>query len=395
MRHFKKLSAALFAVLLLLTSSAQARNKQAPATRLAPERVGEFQAAARPGPPAADLRVWEDGQRPIRPQDYAVQSVTAREYAGPNGERFLVQAVETSSPAAAYSLLQRAAAQAGAPGGRTVAGLGLQGFETGGELNFAKGAVLVRISPAAGQPFVRESALALARPFAQRIEGEANFIPVLVLHLPEWEKKISEGVGFAVTPGALQEAAGPRPIFDALSFEGGAEAATAAYGDARLVVVEFSTPQHSVESDALVNERIEQLAAAGQPVPTFYQRVGNYSVFVFDAAGEAAARSLASGVKYEKDVRWLGRDPREGEKVEQYVTQTMGGAIVTALLTTGAAILVSLGIGVGIGGAIFAYRRSRPGAEQAYSDAGGMMRLNLEDFDPAAGGAKMLGPKQD
>lgn len=395
MRHFKNLSAALFAALLLLTSVAEARDKRPPLSRLTPEKLGEFKAVTPvfAQPPSAD----GGGPAPLRfaPQDYAVRETAGREYAGPNGERLLVQTAETGSPAAAYSLLQSEAAAEGAAGVRTVGGLGLQGFETGGALAFAKGATFVLIRAAAGQAFSRESALALARPFAQRIEGEANFIPVLVLHLPEWEKKAGEGAAFAVTLPALQRAAGARPVLDAISFEGGAEAVTAPYGDARLVIVEFSTPQHSVDTDARVGERIAQLAAAGQPAPSFYQRVGNYSVFVFDAANESAARSLAAGVKYEKDVRWLGRNPHEGEKVERYVTQTMGGAIITALMTTGAAILASLGVGGLIGGAIFAYRRSRPGAQESYSDAGGMMRLNLEDFDPAGGAAKMLRPKQD
>jgi hypothetical protein len=392
-RHFKKLPVTLLVLLLLSSAVAGARTRTAPRV-LTPDKVGEFKAA---GAPYSSLAPGgAQGVEPVRPdiaEAYGVTQRAGRDYAGPNGERISAHLVHTTSPAAAYSLLRRDAATAGASGVRTVAGLGLQGFESDRLLTFIKGSTLVRVR--ADEPFSREAGLTLARGIAERIEGEANYIPILILHLPEWEKKLDEGIGFVVTPGALREVAGERPVFDALSFEGGAEAATAAYGNARLVVVEFSTPQHSVEADALVNERIAQLAAAGQPVPSFYQRVGNYSVFVFDAAGEAAARKLASGVRYEKDVRWLGRNPREGEKVEQYVTQTMGGAIVTALLTTGAAILVSLGVGGLIGGAIFAYRRSRPGAQESYSDAGGMMRLNLEDFDPAGGTAKMLGPKQD
>jgi hypothetical protein len=394
-RHFRHLSAAFLIPLLaalLLAPSADARDKRVPPVRLVPEKVGEFRAGMWATPAAAARNgspVWS------APQDYGVREVAGRIYTGPNGERLLVQVVETHSPAAAYSLLQREAALERAPAVRTIGGLGLQGFEMESIIAFAKGGAVVHLLSASEEPLNREAALAFARPFAERIEGEANFIPVLVLHLPDWEKKLREGVGFAVTLPALQQTAGARPVFDALSFEGGAEAATAAYGEARLVVIEFSTPQHSVETDARINERIAQLAAAGQPIPSFYQRVGNYSVFVFDAANETAARALASGVKYEKDVRWLGRNPHEGEKVERYVTQTMGGAIITALLTTGVAILASLGVGGLIGGAIFAYRRSRPGAQETYSDAGGMMRLNLEDFDAAAGTTKMLGQKRD
>lgn len=392
MRHLNKYIATLLATLLLTVSLVAAREKQpSPADKLTPAKIGEFSALAAVTIPPAPF-----GESRFDPRDYHVQALAARTYTGPNGERLFVHVFKTTSPAAAYSLLQTEAAAAGVSTVRQIEGLGLLGFEVGGRImSFARGGTLVRIGGVDAQAFNRQSALALARAFAEKIEGDAGFIPILVLHLPEWDQKISEGVGYAVTLPALQQSAGQRPVFDVVSFEGGAEAVTAGYGDARLVIVEFTTPQHSVENDARINERIEQLRAAGQAVPSFYQRVGNYSVFVFDAPDEAAARSLASGVKYEKDVRWLGRNPREGELIERYYTQTMGGAFIAALITTGVAILVSLGVGGLIGGAVFFYRRTRPGAQEAYSDAGGMMRLNLEDFDPAGGTEKMLGPKQD
>lgn len=391
MRHFKKHTGLFLATLLLLSSAAQASDKRVAASRLTPEKVGLFKVlplTASPAPPGVKSAGFAPG-------DYGVRASAAREYEGPNGERFLASVVETASPSAAYSLLQREAAAVSGAEVRLVEGLGLLGFGGADALTFVKGTTLVTVRASEGRPFGREAALLLSRGLAEKIEGEAGFVPSVVLHLPEWEKKVSEGVGYAMTLPALKEFAGDRPALEAVSFEGGAEAATAKYGDARLVIVEFSTPQHSAENDARISERVGQLRVAGQPTPSFYGRVGNYSVFVFDAANEAAARELASGVAYEKDVRWLGPNPHEDEIVQRLYTRTMGGVIVTTLATTGVAILICLGLGGLIGTAVFIYRRTRPGAREAYSDAGGMMRLNLDDFDTPGGSAKLLGPKGD
>lgn len=223
-------------------------------------------------------------------------------------------------------------------------------------------------------------------------QGEsADDVPVLVMHLPDWERKVGEGAMYAVSLPALQRAAGNMPALDAVSFDGGTEAVTAKYGDARLVIVEFTTPQYAADNDARINERIAQLRAAGQPVPSEYKRVGNYSVFVFDAPDVAAADKLVSQVKYEKDVRWLGRNPHAEEIATKAYTSTMGSVIVTTLITTGLAILLCLAVGGTIGGAVFLYRRAQHTEKEIYSDAGGMLSLNLEDLNAARPSTKLIG----
>jgi hypothetical protein len=130
-------------------------------------------------------------------------------------------------------------------------------------------------------------------------------------------------------------------------------------------------------------------------VPSSYKRVGNYSVFVFDASDGPAAEKLVSGVKYEKDVRWLGRNPHAEEIATRAYTSTMGGVIMTTLITTGLAILLCLTVGGVIGGAVFFSRRARHAAQEIYSDAGGMLRLNIEDLNTPPPTTKMLGRVED
>ncbi len=178
--------------------------------------------------------------------------------------------------------------------------------------------------------------LAQAQPEGQAAEPvEPGGLPILVMHLPDWEKKVGEDYTYATSPAALQKAAGNQPALDAFDFDSGTEAVTAKYEGGRLVIVEFPTPQHSVEADAAIKRRVEELKAAGKPVPSLYSRVGNYSVFVFDAPDFAAAEKLASQVKYEKDVRWLGDNPHAEEIMTRAYTTKMGGVILTTLITTG------------------------------------------------------------
>lgn len=233
-------------------------------------------------------------------------------------------------------------------------------------------------------------ALAQSPATGQKSPEKAGDIPVLVMHLPDWEKKVKEGFGYASSLPALQKAAGNQPALDAFSFDEGTEAVTAQYEGGRLVIVEFPTPQHSVEANAAINGRIAQLRGAGRPVPSGYKRVGNYSVFVFDAPDAASAEKLISGVKYEKDVRWLGRNPHAEEIATRVYTSTMGNVILTTLITTGLAVLLCLGVGVILGGGIFLYRRARNSTQEIYSDAGGMMRLNIEDLNTPSASAKLL-----
>ena len=225
--------------------------------------------------------------------------------------------------------------------------------------------------------------------------GESAGLPILVMHLPDWEKKVGEGYGYARNLPELQKVAGNQPALDAFDFDSGVEAVTANYEAGRLVIVEFPTPQHSVDADARINERIAQLKAAGQPAPSFYKRIGNYSVFVFGAPDAGAAEKLGSQVKYEKDVRWLGRNPHAEEIATRAYTSTMGGVILATLITTGLAILLCLGVGGLIGGLVFLHRRAQQAAQEVYTDAGGMVRLNIEDLNTPPATSNLLGRGQD
>jgi len=389
---FRLLRKTFFAAALLVFACAAAQ-AQAPgwANKLLPERLGDFRAAG-------SVTQADAAPSKAAPQDYSINDAARREYRAPAGGNYEVAyevtVVQTASSSAAYSLLT--ARGLGEPGAGRI---DLGGAEAVSRVNvgfvaFVKGPMYVSVA-ALTKPSGPHDAVSLARAVAGSIEAGTTELPVLVVHLPEWERKVREGVGYAVSHAALLRAAGELPALDAVPFDGGTEAVTARYGDAQLVVVEFPTPQHAFDADAAISARINDFRAAGQPAPSQYKRVGNYSVFVFGEGDAGAADELISGVKYEKDVRWLGRNPRAEEIMTRRYTATMGGVLLTTLITTGLAILLCLGVGAVIGGTVFLRRRAQQAEKEAYSDAGGMVRLNIEELNAPVPSSKLVGQGED
>jgi hypothetical protein len=392
----KLLRACLLISLAALAPARAAAQSDTNGGKLLPDSLGDF--AARPTSGAA-MR----GVAPLSPftaEDFGVASKCERcapvqeerVYAGPDHSLFFVMGVKTRSSSAAFSLLGHLSG--GEARYHIVDGMSLFGDSGENHVRFIKGDALIDVQDVSAGGKSPERLRGFAKSLADALPGESGFVPVLALHLPEWDRKLSEGLGYAVSLRVLQEEAGAKPALDALSFDESTEAVTAKYGDARLVVVEFPTPQHAFDADAAVTRRIAELSAGGQPVPSSYKRVGNYSVFVFDAQDTASAEKLISGVRYEKDVRWLGRNPHAEENAIRSYTNTMGGVIMTTLITTGLAILLCLTVGGVIGGAIFLSRRAKHAAQEIYSDAGGMLRLNIEDVNTPQT-TKMLGRGED
>ena len=239
----------------------------------------------------------------------------------------------------------------------------------------------------------REEAVRLATELSMTLEPSENDLPVLIKHLPDWEN-VRNNTPYAVSLPVLQTAAGGRPVLDAISFEGGAEAVTATYGPSRLVIVENTTPQLATTQDARFNARLKELRDSGQPVPTLYRRVGNYSVFVFDAPDEATAAKLVDSIKYEQVVQWLGDNPNDLRRAQRRYTETTAGVIIAVLKASGLSLLLCLGVGAVFGGIVFRRRRQQQTAQEAFSDAGGMVRLNLDEMTAQYDSGKLLGPSK-
>lgn len=205
---------------------------------------------------------------------------------------------------------------------------------------------------------------------------EIDGVPVILKHLPNWEAVRGSAV-FIASKEELLRAAGERPVHSAIEFVGGTEAASAVYPEGRLLIVEYTTPQFASAADV---EFLRILAQNPTEPATVYRRVGNYAVFVFDTPDAEAAAGLIDQVKYEKDIQWLGESPFLLQNLERYFVTTSRDIIYSIILWIfmGFALAVLLG---GIAG--YTYFKYREGVREkmvAFSDAGGLTRLNLDDL---------------
>ena len=209
-----------------------------------------------------------------------------------------------------------------------------------------------------------------------KIEVDDDGVSVLAKHLPDWETARKRAKTVANLRD-LQNLLGQRQILNDTDFAGGTEAAAADYDNAKLVIIEFPTPQMAVDADAKFAAKI------GESPNTVYRKIGNYSVFVFDAPNDTVANSLLDRVSYEKNVEWLGDNPYpyiQAKRKEREYLSTTGDILVTVVKTSGLAIAAALGFGGLFGAMLFYRRRRQQNNADAYTDAGGMMRLNLDEL---------------
>jgi len=208
--------------------------------------------------------------------------------------------------------------------------------------------------------------------------SEQDGIPVIVKHLPDWEK-IKDRAVFVTNAQGFSKAAGDHPLAAAVSFAPGTEAAVADYDAGRLAIVEFTSPQIATEIDALIQSHLGEALGAGQNVPA-YRRVGNYAVFVFNPKDDAAAAALIDQVKYEKVVQWLGKNPYAQRRAERTYIETTSDVVINSIRMTGVILLIALIVGGTTGVMVFRLRNRQRLMADSYTDAGGMVRLNLDDL---------------
>ena len=374
-----------FLSLLFLTAAGQSLS-QPEASNLLPKTVGDYRASVT----RSDISLLKE----IAPEDFRIKSAAEGTYISSKGERLTVTLVRTESQAGAYSLLTEVSARMRSKGQAQATkdgDVGVVGIVSSNRVAFYKGPVFVSITGNSRERSNGESGLIdFARAFAGTLQDAENEIPVLVKHLPDWETAKSRST-YAISLHALESAAGQQPIFEAVNFAEGEEAVTATYDRSRLVIIEYPTPQIAQTSDERINELIKQLRESGQSAPSGYRRVGNYSVFVFNAPDETAAAKLIDNVKYEQSIQWLGENPLAWKRAEKQHTREAVGLILGIAKTIGFFVALCLGGGGIVGGIAYLHRRAQQRAmAESYSDAGGMLRLNLDEMTPETDPSRLL-----
>lgn len=315
------------------------------------------------------------------------------EYISTDGERLLVEFSRLPQDSDAYSVLTITTKGAGF-GDRSIGkDVGTASLVLPGRVAFFKGRTFVSVSTSEGAGKESGRPMELARLIADRLELGEGDIPVLVKHLPQWEQAQRRAV-YVAGFRSLNGLAANQPVLDAVTSEGDADAVATGYDTAQLLLIEFNTPQLAGDNDRQISAKIQELQSQGQPVPSAYRRVGNYSVFVFNARNEQAANELIDQVKYEQVVQWLGDNPHLLEKATREYYETTAGVLVAVVKASGLSLLACFAIGGFFGALLFSRRRAQQRESEAFSDAGGMLRLNIDEMTAQNDPSKLLGRGQ-
>ena len=216
--------------------------------------------------------------------------------------------------------------------------------------------------------------------------SDSDGLPVLLKHLPDWED-VRNRATYLNNVNGLRQTLGERAIFDSIDFVPGTEAVTAPYNQGKLLIIEFATPQGSVETDEKVNQF---LVDAGQNPPFVYRRIGNYNAFVFDASDDASANALLDQVKYEKTIQWLGTNPFLLRRAERAFINDTSNLFISTLLMIVSGLGLAILAGIVVGLIFFYLREHKRSTMEAFSDAGGMIRLNLDGLTPQISSDRLL-----
>ena len=319
----------------------------------------------------------------LDPRDFGGVPPVETEYRSSAGEKFIVSVFRSRSDNDSYSRLTLAARHAEESTQRPTQlnrEIGTASFRTSSQISFFKGSSLVHVSAKSGNDFDRiEDGIALARALADQIDKGEGDIPPLVKHLPDPDNSQNSAIYFSRfdAPGSILPG---QAVLTALDTHRDADAVIARIGQSKVLIIEFNTPQLATDNDQRIVAKIRELWDRGQPAPTAYRRVGNYSVLVFDAPDQKTANELIDQVKYEQVVQWLGENPNILKEAQRRYVDTTLGVFIAVLKASGFALIGCLAAGGLIGALLFSRRRAQQRQVEAFSDAGGMLRLNLDEL---------------
>jgi len=359
---------------------------QSPGSELSalfPDHVGDFKRASLPhsltsGEVLTDL-------------DQSSYLGGAAEYKNARNQTFKVEIVRFHQDADAYTTLTLNAATERGKGSAVQIDnqVGTASFAGATDLYFFRGLNFVKVTGAQDNGELGN----FARLLSDSLDKGEGEVPALVKHLPDYERSQKQAI-FLNRFSSAKSLAPTQAVLDVLATDRDADAVFAETDKGKVLIVEYHTPQLAKENDERVIAKIQELWKLGQPAPIGYQRKGNYSVFVFDAANEGAAKDLIGQVHYEQVIQWLGQNPNLYKEAERQYVETTLGVFIAVVKASGYALVGCLALGGIFGALLFNRRRAQQRAQQAYSDAGGMLRLNIDELSPQTDPARLLGPGQ-
>jgi hypothetical protein len=367
---------------LLIVSDIQGQSREQTANRpqnshaaqqlrdLLPARLGETWRAV------GQARVWNIEQFSALPDadvysEYGLQKIVSRAYT--NGKiRTTVEIFDMSFMSGAYGLF-------------TFNRVFLQPNRR----EFYEGRYLVSISSDSDVREIDQSFIDAVTPDPV---GEVGQFPFLPSHLPE-QDKVAESEKYIVGPAALTKLKVFGDLKNLVGFDGGVEAVMADYhnvgGVMTMMIIEYHTPQSASDGYARIESYFKSLPQQ-EKEKRLLKRVGNYVVNAVNIQDQASAQNIVGQIKYEAKVYWAGRklsdiplefrppDPVALEEARRTVQ-----VLLRSFYWIGAMLLSAILLGIIAGSSLFywnRYRRRKLGLDNLFSDAGGSLRLNLDDY---------------
>jgi hypothetical protein len=318
------------------------------------------------------------GERDQVFDDYQVRSAASREYGSLKAEVF-----ETKDQFGAFGLFTFSLGPAPSKN-VTLEAIGRGGAKLEDQVVFWKANYFVRIVGAGDKPVgVSRGHLALARAIDEAMTPLNNLLkkPALLESLPS-QSQIAGSERYFSGPNALANFV--EHAHEMYPFFGDAQAALASYDQGsgstplKLLIVEYHTPQFATDALAQLSPVLESLPPEEQS-RLIVKRTGNYIVEAANVIDRERAQALVDSVEYPYTVKWLRNplwptdDPFRVQKAAQMLISTFG--LLGLILLT-----------VGLGGAAFGttvFLKRRKQQRQAFSDAGGMLRLDIDPFESA------------
>ncbi len=211
-------------------------------------------------------------------------------------------------------------------------------------------------------------------------------------HLPG-EGKVADSEKYLVGPVVLAKTQEFSDLKEVVNFSGGTEATTAKYsngnGTFSLMIVEYHTPQMATDGEAQFQSYFGKLSEQERS-QRILKRIGNYIAITTAVQDRASAEKIVSTIKYTPVVYWEARkitdipvafrppDPLAIQEASQ--TANM---LVRTFYWIGVMLFGAIVLGVISGGIFFywnRYRRRKLGLDNMFSDSGGTVRLNLDEY---------------
>ncbi len=364
-------------------ATAKTSDNQAARRGLLPDVIGSAWRATGPAKKlsAEQYKVVQGAEACL---EYGLQSVMTRAYSS-RQDSALIEVFEMRYPSGAYGLFTFN--RGTLPPGRT---------------EFYSGSYVVRVAGSSAESAPDQALVsALAQSLAQ---APADLSP-LPSHLSE-KNRVAESEKYLVGPVALTDLKQFADLKDVISFTGGAEAVTAQYenggGQMSLLIVDCYTPQLAADNYNRLKSHLESLSP-DEKASRLSKRIGNYVVLAVGVRDSSAAEAVLKEIKYAPRVYWEGDrfnsipyEYRPPDPLALEEARRTGTFLITTFYMISLMILGSVLLGIIAGGSFFfwrRYQRRRLGFEDAFSDAGGTIRLNLDGFLlPAAddAGVKLL-----